>query len=107
MQLPHAVYDSARCEVQQNFWEIKAGEVACNHGFNARTILGSRQMHYIRSVCHSNVVLLKAREYSCFCKTCAYCGQGPYSLTRFVEDWKLLIDRALRSIVCSLRCRVR
>ncbi len=58
INLPHATYDFAKLQVDRIFWEIKVGDVAREHSFDVRTVIGSRDMHSIRSVNNTHNVLL-------------------------------------------------
>jgi hypothetical protein len=56
---------------------MKMGIINHIHGYETRTIEGSKSKHSIRSVCHLNKTLLHFCELSCFCKFCLDGGDGP------------------------------
>jgi hypothetical protein len=92
MNMPHAAYPLARRPVDRHFWEIPLeGGVDRSNPMNCRTVDGSRSMHSIRSVSHTNNVLLEARDYSCFCERCVFNVQEiPCPSTTHVSPWRLL-----------------
>jgi hypothetical protein len=91
MNKEHAAYVGARREVKRNFHEIKESMVDRHHGFNCRTVKGSRSLHSVRSMSHSNNVLLETRALACFCTGCVDPKPGLLCVsTSHVPPWKLV-----------------
>jgi hypothetical protein len=66
MSLGHATYENVRLHVDQNFIEIKIGEMNRTHGYNCQIIEGFRSLHFMQSVSNASNVLLENRKFSCF-----------------------------------------
>ena len=61
------------------------------HGFNYRTVKGSRSLHSVRSMSQSNNVLLETRALACFCDKCVDPQLGLFCVsTSHVPPWKLV-----------------
>lgn len=91
MNLPNGAYPRAKRVVEWHFHLIEKTEVCRKNPLACRTVPGSRSMHSIRSVSHTNNVLLQCRDYSCFCRACVSVhafGRCPNHL--HVAPWKLV-----------------
>ena len=91
MNKEHAAYAGARREVIRHFHDIKENDVDRQHSFNCRTVKGSRGLHSVRSMGHSNNVLLETRPLACFCDGCVEPKPGLFCVsTSHVPPWKLV-----------------
>ena len=90
MDRQHLAYEGARRDVNRNFWEIKLGDVNRDHGYDCRTIVGSRSKHSVRSVSSTNNTLLEIREFSCFCIHCTDGVPGKCPQRNHVDNWNLI-----------------
>jgi hypothetical protein len=97
MNLGNAAYPKAKRVVHRNFREIGEEEVVRTDPLDCKTIPGSRSMHCIRSVSHSNHVLLECRDFSCFCDHYYERVPGECSNKSHVSPWKLLTLEPVRS----------
>jgi hypothetical protein len=80
-----------RRDVHRVYREIGKTEVdIVKRVFNYKTIPGSRSIHSLRSVNHSNPKLIECRDYSCFCIFCMF-GEGTTCPNRsHVGNWNLV-----------------
>jgi hypothetical protein len=89
INLPHATYDFAILQVRI-LWEIKVGDVDREQSFDARTFLGSKNMHSIYFLSNTQNVLLQVKDYSFFCPHCLDGALGHCLLENYVSTWKLI-----------------
>jgi hypothetical protein len=89
MNLPNAAYPLARWIVHRHFILIGLKEVPRDKPLACQTVLGSRSMHSIRSVSHTNNILLECRDHSCFCPCCVLGAPGTCPHRTHVEPWKM------------------
>jgi hypothetical protein len=80
-----------RKDVHRVYREIGKTEVdKMKRVFNCKTIPGSRSMHSVRSMSHSNPKLIECCDYSCFCIFCMF-GEGTTCPNRsHVGNWNLV-----------------
>ena len=97
MNLPHAAYPSARQHVVRHFYLIGLNDVPRDKPLACQTVPGSRSMHSIRSVSHTNNVLLECRDFCCFCPACARGGSGGCTNKQHARPWELVMLQPLSS----------
>lgn len=96
MNLPNAAYPLARRIVHRHFILIGLKEVPRDKPLKCQTVLGSRSMHSIRSVSHTNNILLECHDHSYFCPYFALGALGTCPHRTHVEPWKM---ETLQSII--------
>lgn len=90
MNRPHLAYPAARRQIDRNFHLVGAKEVPRDKPLACQTVSGTRSMHSIRSVNHTNNVLLEVRDFSCFCSACVRHGTGVCIAALHAEPWRLV-----------------
>jgi hypothetical protein len=90
MNAPNAAYPRIKRTVERHFQEIGLHEVDKTVAFDCKSVHGFRSLYLIRSVSHSNNVLLEIREFSYFCVDCMNRHPlGIWTNSEFVEPWIL------------------
>lgn len=97
MNSPHAAYPNARRQVSRHFHLVGLTDVPRDKPLACKTVPGSRSMHSIRSVSHTNNVLLECRDFCCFCPACARHGSGVCLNAAHASPWDLVTLHPLSS----------
>ncbi|KAG0631145.1 hypothetical protein M758_1G230800 [Ceratodon purpureus] len=97
MNLPHAAYPNAKQHVVRHFHLIGLSEVPRDKPLACQTVPGSRSLHSIRSVSHTNNVLLECRDFCCFCSACGRGESGVCANAAHVRPWELVTLQPLSS----------
>lgn len=92
MNVPHAAYPKARQPVNRHFHLIGLNEVSRERPLACNTVKGS-----VRSVSHTNNVLLECRDFCCFCPSCARRSFGACPNRAHVAPWKLITLQPITS----------